>query len=155
MFQKDQSKLQPINFSRLIRRFLKPRYPETIQMPVFTQVSPQGRKNVMYRSRGKQPLQGCHRFAKLKIPDFLSQKPHFSRFFNLDCERSEQNFLTISNDRMKVLCSGKFTRFNSGQFSSNSRLFSDRYANSRLFPDFPDFCLIPDISGRRGNPALA
>ena len=62
-----------------------------------------------------------------------------------DCERSEQNLLTISNARMKVLCSGKFTRLNSGQFSSNSRLFPDGYANSRLFPEFPDISrLLPN-----------
>ena len=76
-------------------------------------------------------------------------KFEIGRIKKFDCEESEQIFLTISNARMTVLCSGKFTRFNSGQFSSNSRLFPDRYANSRLFPDFPDFCLIPDISDRR------
>ena len=30
--------------------------------------------------------------------------------YKFDCKRREQNFLTISNARMKVPCSGKFTR---------------------------------------------
>ena len=38
---------------------------------------------------------GCHRFAKLKIPDFLSQKPHFSRFFNQKMSKISRHFRKI------------------------------------------------------------
>ena len=61
--------------------------------------------------------------------------------WRFDWEWSEQKFLAISNVKCqdeKFPVSRKFTRLKIQDYFFKFQIFLDRYANSKLFPNFPD-----------------